>query len=755
MHQHQQPPGVSGKLGTALFQAPWFSTWTAPLRFPFCGRPLAIVARVLSTLRPATCRFPPAADDMRWWDGCDEVRCGFWVNFEGGAIYGSTLTLPSQWALIFTAFVALFIKLAGGYLWQMLCFALHQSSSSSRLRDDVFYQFQVIFRNTEHESSFIWNLHKVALAHRGARFKTYQRAGWLFALAALHGLGFSLAGGLSSRFIVASNEVQLIPGKCGWIKEVPLTDLTDDGIFDAANALVVSTRNGYRRSATYSRSCYAGAEGDTAACKTYVRPSLPYNTTFDAPCPFDAKICDATAAVLDTGFLRSDEHLGINTRPEDAMLLRKALTCVPLAGEEYTDGWMTVNSSLIPAGIRVKGYKFGDRIENVGTIDADQYTFVLAELSLQTGGLPYSLGSQSAFQNYSGDQAALFNPIRELQSTDADLSLVSLTNRVSFRVPVLDPWFTAQNCANATSTDTINGTVVCKSNNAFSFMGCQERVQICTADMKTCTATTGFYALQEGLEGLNPTQEALYRVLWKTIWNAQLNLQIGLIGRENLVANEYLWDSSFSLGLSANLPPEHWHHEVANWMNTSLAVMQRAATSFARPAEFNTGPDVSSLKYISEPTDPTMQLLCHRVKMRSAAFTSFSVLAVFLTFSFGLLIMAANGFVPIVVAFWQQRAGQGAYKRLDWAESHAFQLQRMAAEGRGIGPWTGKEDDVPRLSKQGSVFNLTSESLRRGAGGNTAHAYEMIAKEESSRQSEGLERVKVRDAKSAKQMELV
>ncbi|KAF2680089.1 hypothetical protein K458DRAFT_111142 [Lentithecium fluviatile CBS 122367] len=679
---------------------------------------------------------------MRWWEGCNTVHCGFWVNWSDGAVNGSTLTLPTQWGLIVTAFFALFIKLVGGYLWGIICFALHQQSASSRPEDDIYHQHQVILRNTEHETSFIWNLHKVAFAHKGTRSEAYRRSFWLILLAVIHGVSFSIVGGLSSSFIVLNNEVQLLPGQCGWVKEVPLTNLTDDATFAAANALIVSVRNGFRRSATYSRSCYAQAEGSNTACGTYIQAALPYDSNFEAPCPFDVA-CNGSAVVMDTGLLRSDKDFGINTQAKDAMSLRKQVTCAPLAGEKYTDGWLTSNDSLlIPPGEALIGYKFGD-LPQLTAAQLSQYTFRISGTRLQSGDSPYQVASQSFFQNYTGDQASHFDPIPEIRPSDADLSLIALTNRMTYRNPMMDKWFDAQGPLTITDGN-LNGTVTYQASNALSFLGCQERYQFCTSDTKTCTPFTGFYALEEELEGLSPTQNALYRVLWKMVWSAQLNLQIGLIGRENLVANDYLWDNGFSLRVSTDLPPDHWHHEVANWMNTSLAVMQRAAASYVRPEEFDAGAGVSFVKHISPPEDPAMQLLCHKAKMRSTEFTSFSVLGLFLTLALGMLILAANAFMPTIAAWWQRRTGLGAYKRLEWVESNAFQLQRMAAEGRGIGPWEGKEADVPRLAERGYMFNLTGESLRGGGGTGEVrvkHGYQGLVGHESPHPPEGFELV--------------
>jgi hypothetical protein len=57
----------------------------------------------------------------------------------------------------------------------------------------------------------------------------------------------------------------------------------------------------------------------------------------------------------------------------------------------------------------------------------------------------------------------------------------------------------------------------------------------------------------------------------------------------------------------------------------------------------------------------------------------------------------------------QRRSDRGIHKRIECIESRPFQLQLMAAEGLGIGPWEGRGEDIPRL-KDGRDFNLTAGS---------------------------------------------
>lgn len=165
-----------------------------------------------------------------------------------------------------------------------------------------------------------------------------------------------VAGGLSSRFVAGSDDVQAVPGKCGWMKEVPVYTAQDDTFFETLNSLAVMIRYRYRRYAAYSRTCYGQMGGNSSICGMFKLRTLPYKISLSESCPFDQKTCNGSTISLDTDHFRSDEHLGINTRPEDAISFRKVITCAPLSGEQYTDGWQ--ENPDVP-GDTIKCYNFG------------------------------------------------------------------------------------------------------------------------------------------------------------------------------------------------------------------------------------------------------------------------------------------------------------------------------------------------------------------------------------------------------------
>jgi hypothetical protein len=231
----------------------------------------------------------------------------------------------------------------------------------------------------------------------------------LFVLASLHALVFGLGGGFSSKIIVAGDpSVLIIDRNCGWLQEPtylnppePTLDtmysVPKAQLYEYINVATVVLRNAFRRSATYSRSCYGNLGEKSTACNKFVQPTLPYTIKRDIPCPFDDKACNGPAMSLDTGRLRSDIHLGVDTRPEDALSVRKVLTCVPLDGEKYATGWQQIIPELalatdLPSDTKVKSYAFGPRAFALGEqFTGLNYTFGMDKIRWAQGVQPYSL----------------------------------------------------------------------------------------------------------------------------------------------------------------------------------------------------------------------------------------------------------------------------------------------------------------------------------------------------------------------------
>ncbi|KAH7066435.1 hypothetical protein BKA63DRAFT_557922 [Paraphoma chrysanthemicola] len=682
------------------------------------------------------------------WD-CDSIYCGFWSDQSSHPVFRGTLTLPSQWALILVGFFTLFITIIGGYLWDTIAFVIHQVNSSSKPQLSSYHQLQLILRNTDNNASFISHLSKIAWAHRQGGSKIYFKSVALFLFASLYALAFALGGGFSSTIIAARDpNVLTIDRNCGWLQEPTYLnpqEPTIDNIYSISaaqfyeyiNVVTVMVRNAFRKSASHSRSCYGGLGENSAVCNNFVQPTLPYTINRNVTCPFNEKACNGTAISLDTGRLRSDVHLGVNTRPEDALSVRMVLTCVPLAGEKYTTGWQPIAPEMafgwgLPFDTKIKSYAFGPSMLSFGGhVGGSNYTASMDEVHWVQGVQPYSLQISNAILDLPPNPTwKQFAPIDDLLNTTADTTIIGLTNRNMFGASVSDPWFRADNCT------VIEGglyPVVCEAPNPLSFLGCQQQYQFCKAGSAdssatpdsankgshSCTPLTGLYRLFPDLllakgpqwngtklSDLNPTQEALYYFLAKTMASSQLHWQLGFIGHENLIAQDALWDGGFGFETSADLPSNQWETEVMNWMNVTLASTQRGTVAYSRPSQYDVSSTNSSLQYIEQPQDPELRNLCGRIKMRSAHHNSFSVFGMAATISFGLMCILCSYVIRPLFTWTQQRTGHGIYKGQEWTDSSAFHLQRKAAEGKGIGPWKDKVGDVPTLVEPELRFSL-------------------------------------------------
>ena len=73
---------------------------------------------------------------------------GVWTNWSRGAARGLTLTLRPAHATLLTNTLALFVTLAGGQLWTIMRFSIHQLRSVPKTCGQNHDKHQVILRNT-------------------------------------------------------------------------------------------------------------------------------------------------------------------------------------------------------------------------------------------------------------------------------------------------------------------------------------------------------------------------------------------------------------------------------------------------------------------------------------------------------------------------------------------------------------------------------------------------------------------------------
>ena len=114
----------------------------------------------------------------------------------------------------------------------------------------------------------------------------------------------------------------------------------------------------------YAKPCYS-SNTTLSSCSLYPVQSLPYNSSL-VECPFGNDPSGQTSCILgqqgalrmDTGFLNTNTHLGINAPPEDRLLLQNVVTCSPIHVQDYLE----VRNDTDDA-------KFPLQVYNMGPID--------------------------------------------------------------------------------------------------------------------------------------------------------------------------------------------------------------------------------------------------------------------------------------------------------------------------------------------------------------------------------------------------
>lgn len=306
---------------------------------------------------------------------------------------GATLTLPRQWGVILIAFMALFIRFAGSHLWNIVCFVIHQIRATPDDHCDTHRQIQVILRSETSESRVLKDMIKIGWNRRHVPPATLCTYIPLLCITGLHMLAISAAGLFSSRVITTNNEALVRSPLCGWLTEVSRFNLlSDDSELDTAKILLVMGRYSYQQSLIYARACY-GQEynGYSSICSSFVQPQIHTTVNSSAPCPFAPVACDGPAISVDTGFIDSDRHLGVNTHKNDRISVKKVATCAPLRSERYSNGWIPNpygdEAPLSNSSTSFQTYTFGSNIHP--ELNNDTFQFFIVDSAVYPTFNPY------------------------------------------------------------------------------------------------------------------------------------------------------------------------------------------------------------------------------------------------------------------------------------------------------------------------------------------------------------------------------
>ena len=307
----------------------------------------------------------------------DDVYLGVWTNWSHGRIRGATLTMNRRNGGLLTAFLALLVGTAGTSFWRIGCYFIHRYFSSKNPTDALYHQRQAILRNSANSQSGFVTLFQICWAWRRITTTSFWRflPSLFFALVIF--IGFAISGIFSSAVATSmGQEVLLTSPNCGtW----------GHSHYDPNDySLVGYVSEGLASSLLYAQRCYH-TSANPRNCAVFFQPRLQWKADRNATCPFpDKKIClnDSGNLRLDSGYINSDHHLGINSPPEMIFFVRNVVECALLQTRGYTE-----NSTL---AVDFTEYFYG---KSLGSGYNSTYQYPIKETDRQTVLADYVLRS--------------------------------------------------------------------------------------------------------------------------------------------------------------------------------------------------------------------------------------------------------------------------------------------------------------------------------------------------------------------------
>ena len=146
------------------------------------------------------------------------IYTGLWINWSHGATLGATITLNQRDGGLLTAFLAIFVSVAGAACWKITSYAIHQCRASQDYQDALHHQQQAILQNTDDAAGALWDFLQLPWYWRDNEIRSFVRSLPLACLALLNIAVFGVAGIFSSDVTkAAGNETLIRSPHCGFL----------------------------------------------------------------------------------------------------------------------------------------------------------------------------------------------------------------------------------------------------------------------------------------------------------------------------------------------------------------------------------------------------------------------------------------------------------------------------------------------------------------------------------------------------------
>ncbi|KAK2739132.1 hypothetical protein CKAH01_18699 [Colletotrichum kahawae] len=616
-----------------------------------------------------------------------EIHTGVWIDWSHGRVLGATITMSARDGALLLAFIATFVTLVATRLWRIVTFVCHQILASGGEHDGLYYQRQLILRNTPTPMAATGLFLRQAWNWRGyANYPLLRTLPWAIGGVLYVGV-FAVAAIFSSRISDGATQFRLLAaGDCGAFQPADRDALQQKSTYDNSMASV------------YARQCYTNSSA--ASCNNLPVSSIRW-TSESIECPFADDICVGSNAFrMESEVIDSQMHLGINRPEEDRVNYQRETVCAPLiTGSRFA---RDVNGSEAEA----LGWEDNVLVKYLyGITETRNYTHIYNKYgqNMHTGyGTEVFLSFAHRTDNY-------WQPIDALAPDHRDITLMFIApNSVLHVHPNDDPVFGA------------NIPVVTEGNVTYyqpdryvSPIACADRHQVCNPNNGICTGLVGSGELmsnarEERLE-FDPAQLAtIERLLFHLSISSFYHL-IWTRTQSFLEAQELVAQLT-----QLKLPSDQWKREMGRLFADALSKLQHQVMEYA------TGPSIAVPGYVfkawntsansseaDEKVQDAHEAMCKSQITRDAQGTlNFSVLGLSLLLAVGLVVIGLSFVLEPAMIFLEKKLGYGATKAKRWERDENLQVMRMLFELRYAGRWKGRTDSFPTtISKDRFIYD--------------------------------------------------
>ncbi|KAI0184252.1 hypothetical protein EV127DRAFT_516280 [Xylaria flabelliformis] len=616
------------------------------------------------------------------------VHIGTWTNWSHGQIMGATVTLTRQDAALVVAFTSTFIAFVAIRVWRLLCFALHRYYSTTGPQEAIHHQLQAALRNASAPEDGIRLFLKLfSLKHR--QKKLHHRLLFSAIGGTILLISFTILGGFSSRIITADNEVLIQSAGCGYLFS------GSDYYFDT----ISYGSKMFNNAANYAQQCYS-KQDNQFDCDHFVIDRITGSIDNNATCPFDSTIClnQWGNIRIDSGFINSHLHLGLNAPIKERILWRNVLHCAPLT----TAGFTSLDTQSPTKDVL---FHFGNITTFSGEVDYmfripdldSQYASAVSDTVLLTD-INYKL--KTILDNNSD-----FMPLNVLARADADTYLIFLSgNGVVFSEHTDDVWYNVSQMTTDVPITQVGEAViegVYFPRAPASPLACADQHQFCTTDHTA--GCSPLASIRDAVASAAPlfnttyaeianstaaTEKAARFTYFANTFFALSRHVAGVLGQ--LGPRALLSQQSLLVGFQGPLASNQWQLDVAHWWDISMAVAQ----ALYLDSSYGLG-DPALERSRQNYTTPEFSNVCRNQKIKSTAYTSLSIFGLAFTYLVGFLLAVISYLVEPASAWLQKRGSHWQYKHLEWTTNATLQLQRLAHEGIGQGTWSKGAQTIP------------------------------------------------------------